>query len=77
MTTPYDGQGPQPPGTPEGAADGQPVGEPEQAAGVDNTPPGGVQLGGVEAVGGDGAKVLTERAATPAGAGPEWQVLQR
>ncbi len=54
MTTPYDGQGPQPPGTPEGAADGQPVGEPEQAAGVDNTPPGGVQLGGVGAVGGDG-----------------------
>jgi cell division protease FtsH len=57
MTTPSEppeGQGPQPSGTPEDAAAGQPVGGPDEVAGPDNTPPGGVQLGEVEAVGPDG-----------------------
>jgi cell division protease FtsH len=55
MTTPSEGQGPQPPGTPEDAAAGQPVNGPEEVTGAENTPPGGVQLGEAGAVGPDGA----------------------
>ena len=57
MTTPSEppeGQGPQPPGTPEDALAGQPAGGPDEVAGSDNTPPGGVQLGEVEVAGPDG-----------------------
>jgi cell division protease FtsH len=57
MTTPSEppeGQGPQPPGTPEDALAGQPAGGPDEVAGSDNTPPGGVQLGEVEVAGADG-----------------------
>jgi cell division protease FtsH len=53
MTTPLEGQGPQPPGTPEDAAPGGPVGGPGEVGGTDNTPPGGVRLGEAEGAGPD------------------------
>ena len=58
MTTPSDpseAQGPQPPGSAEGSVAGQSVGGPDEVAGADNTPPGGVRLGEGRAAGSSGA----------------------
>ena len=54
MTTPPEGQGPQRPGTPEDAAAGEPISGSAEVSGADNTPPGGVQRGEVEAAGSEG-----------------------
>ncbi len=86
MTTPSDDQGPQVPGSPEDAAAGQPPGDPGEVVSPDDTPAGGVQLGGVEGadgVGGNGwsgdgagtgeARPTAEPAAPQTWGTPQWQ----